>query len=112
MGVHFWLRLKPFYPRLQPYLYAAVLLLPVLSLNGFASAGRAVEALVQDPEWFDAVRRAVQWPGAEEAAWAFRARDASLAALVALLLLALGARLPRAVLARRRGVIRLTYPGR
>ena len=43
---------------------------------------------------------------------AFRVRDASLAAPVALLLLALGARLPRAVLARRRGVIRLTYPGR
>ena len=103
MGLYFWLRLKPFYPRLQPYLYAAVLLLPMLSLSGFASAGRAVEALVQDPVWFASVRQAVQWPGAEEAAWAFRVRDTSLTGLAALLLLALGARLPRALLARRRG---------
>ena len=99
MGVHFWLRLKPFYPRLQPYLYGAVLLLPVLSLSGFASARRAVEVLVQDPDWFASVRHAVQWPGPEQAAWAFRVRDASLTGLAALLLLALGA-------------VRLTYPGR
>ena len=32
MGLHFWLRLKPWYPRFVPYLYGAAPLLPVLAL--------------------------------------------------------------------------------
>ena len=39
VGLHFWLRLRAWYARAVPYLYAAALLLPVLSLLGFAAAG-------------------------------------------------------------------------
>lgn len=42
IGLHFWLRLRAWYPKVLPYLYAAALLLPVLSLLGFAESGLEV----------------------------------------------------------------------
>src|SRR5258706_5782393 len=38
-GLHFWLRLKPWYPNVQPAAFAAALLIPALALAGFAAAG-------------------------------------------------------------------------
>jgi adenylate cyclase len=38
-GLHFWLRLKRWYPRAQQYLFAAAVLTPALALAGFTSAG-------------------------------------------------------------------------
>lgn len=42
VGLHFWLRLKPWYRAAQWVLYAAAILVPVLSYAGFAVAGRGV----------------------------------------------------------------------
>ena len=39
VGLHFWLRLRAWYPKAVPYLYAAALLIPVLSLLGFTMSG-------------------------------------------------------------------------
>jgi len=44
VGLHFWLRLKPWYPRALPLLYPAALLLPLLGLLGFWRAGLDVLA--------------------------------------------------------------------
>jgi adenylate cyclase len=38
-GIHFWLRLKSWYPRAQPFLFAAAVLVPAMALAGFVSAG-------------------------------------------------------------------------
>ena len=38
-GIHFWLRLKSWYPRAQQYVFAAAVLVPALALAGFVSAG-------------------------------------------------------------------------
>jgi len=38
-GIHFWLRLKSWYPRAQQYLFSAAVLIPALALAGFVSAG-------------------------------------------------------------------------
>jgi adenylate cyclase len=38
-GLHYWLRLKQWYQNFQPLAFAIALLLPALSLAGFASAG-------------------------------------------------------------------------
>lgn len=40
IGLHFWLRLKSWYRAAVPYVYAAMVLIPALSLLGFASVGR------------------------------------------------------------------------
>ena len=50
VGLHFWLRLKAWYPRAVPYLYAAALLLPVLSLLGFTAAGLEVRRQILEED--------------------------------------------------------------
>ena len=44
LGIYFWLRLKPWFPRFALLLYTGALLVPVLALLGFAQAGKAVAA--------------------------------------------------------------------
>src|SRR2546430_1416730 len=51
IGLWFWLRLKPWYRRWQPILYAFALLLPTLAILGFFEGGRQVMALSEDPAW-------------------------------------------------------------
>jgi adenylate cyclase len=38
-GIHYWLRLRPWYRNAQPLAFAVALLVPALALAGFASAG-------------------------------------------------------------------------
>ncbi|RCW82309.1 adenylate/guanylate cyclase domain-containing protein [Phyllobacterium bourgognense] len=40
IGVHFWLRYRPWYDKAAPFLLTFAILLPVLALLGFASTGR------------------------------------------------------------------------
>ena len=54
IGLHFWLRIRPWYAAVQPYAFAAALLLPAVSLAGFLAAGREVARLAADPDWLAA----------------------------------------------------------
>jgi hypothetical protein len=52
IGLHFWLRLRRWYPRYAPMLYGVALLLPVSALLGFTQAGREIDYLIaRDPNW-------------------------------------------------------------
>jgi adenylate cyclase len=51
IGLHFWLRMKPFYKRLAPFLLAAAVLVPTLSLLGFYQGGQMVTSDADDPDW-------------------------------------------------------------
>jgi adenylate cyclase len=51
IGLHFWLRVRPWYARMQPAALVIAVLLPVLSLLGMIEAGRQVIALAADPNW-------------------------------------------------------------
>jgi adenylate cyclase len=110
IGLRFWLRLKPWYPRWQPLLYALALLVPTLALLGYVEAGREVAAAAQDPAWvtaLDARHPAAQ--GAERLALEqlkIGLRAGFALALVAVLL----ARLARRHIQRARGLLRLYYP--
>ncbi|MFM7346840.1 MAG: 2Fe-2S iron-sulfur cluster-binding protein, partial [Tagaea sp.] len=53
VGVHYWLRLKPFHARWQPVLAAAAVLLPVLALLGLLSGLREASQLLADPAFRD-----------------------------------------------------------
>lgn len=55
VGLHFWLRLKPWYPKAVPVLYPAAVLLPLLALLGFWRAGFEVQALAADLAWIEGV---------------------------------------------------------
>jgi adenylate cyclase len=62
MGLHFWLRLKLWYSRLAPGLFALALLLPVLALLGFTQAGREVARLAEQSGWVQQTLRAANVP--------------------------------------------------
>ncbi len=102
VGLHFWLRLKSWYRRALPVLYALAVLLPVLALLGFARAGTQVLALATDPDvrsailsgWTDAPREGRRFILALE--------PKVLWAMGALLMLVLAAREIRRRLRRRR----------
>ena len=55
IGLHFWLRLKPWYPpRDRLSSMPRRCLVPVLALLGFAAGGREVARLAADPAWLNA----------------------------------------------------------
>jgi adenylate cyclase len=46
-GLHYWLRLRPRYPNVQPAAFAAALLIPALALAGFAAAGSNLMPVIE-----------------------------------------------------------------
>ena len=110
IGLHFWLRLRPWYGRVAPILLGCALLLPVLALLGFSQAGHEVSNLIsRDPNWTERVLAAAKVPPRSQREVLYRIDDAiivSFAALVALTLLARGARYAY----ERRSRIRIAYP--
>ena len=54
IGLHQWLRLRPWYGRARPWLLAAALLLPSLALSGFAGVGKQIAVWAQDEAWMAA----------------------------------------------------------
>ena len=57
LGVHFWLRLKPFYPRVKDLLLSIAVLLPALALLGYYQGGQRTLVSVQDPHGWRAISR-------------------------------------------------------
>jgi len=56
MGLHFWLRLKDWYRKWTPVLYAIAILLPVLAFLGFARVGRELTLVYErTPEFLERV---------------------------------------------------------
>jgi adenylate cyclase len=111
IGLHYWLRFRPWYPRAAAWLLAAALLLPAAALAGFVAGGREVLALARTPGWADILTRQTHPPGAAEAAELVRVRSGFLDAYLGALLVVVTARGVRALWQRRRSV-RIAYPGR
>src|SRR5438132_2246847 len=110
IGLWFWLRLKPWYPRWQPILYAFALLMPTLAILGALEGGRQVMALVEDPAWVAQFAQDHPRPAPADAAFLDDLVVWVRCAFVAALLAVLAARMARWYWERRRGVVRLTYP--
>jgi adenylate cyclase len=110
IGLYYWLRLRPWYPRYAAALYALALLLPVLALLGFTHAGREIDYLIaRDPNWIEQLYRStnVLRPGQGEDLVSFR--DGIIYGFWACLGAVLLARAGRHAYQRRRRV-RITYP--
>jgi adenylate cyclase len=110
IGLWFWLRLKPWYPRWQPILYAFALLMPTLAILGALEGGRQVMALAQDPAWLAQLARDHAPAAPADAAFIDQLVVWVRYAFVAALLAVLAARMVRWYWQRRRGIVRLTYP--
>ena len=68
IGLHYWLRIRPWYPKAVPALYSIALLLPVLALLGFVQGGLQVIALAETPMWLESYKQTIDYPDA--AGWA------------------------------------------
>src|ERR1700756_2650809 len=51
IGIHMWLRLRLFYPRLRETLLSIAVFLPALALLGYYQGGERIRQLIQDPLW-------------------------------------------------------------
>jgi adenylate cyclase len=108
IGLHMWLRMKPFYRRAAPFLFALAVLLPSLAMLGVYQGGRGVvdsdsvewraENLSEDKIGTDAQHDTIDL-----------AVDYSLIGYLALIALVLMARGVRALHERRGGMINLSY---
>lgn len=110
IGVYYWLRLKQLPERLWPFLFGAALLLPMLAMMGYLSGGRAVRLLMQQPDWLEAFRAGLNWPGAAAGDFGMRNVDLAYQGMIALLALGLAGRLLAALLRRRHGIVTVSYP--
>ena len=110
IGAYYWLRLKQISERLWPVLFGLALLLPMLATMGYLSAGRAVLLAMQQPEWLDAFRAGLNWPGPMANDFGMRNVDYAYQGMIGLLALGLLGRMLAALLRRRRGIVTVSYP--
>jgi adenylate cyclase len=113
IGLHFWLRLRPRYRRVAPWLFLMAVLIPVLGLLGFVAGAREVVARAAlDPTWLPALAQAQAWPDSAVVASVYALERRLVGGFVLLLLALVAADLARALLTRRRNRVRVTYEGR
>ncbi len=68
-GLHFWLRIRPWYQRIFPAALVAVVLTPLLALLGFAEAGVSVGLRARaNPAWLQEIK-VKRTPATPEKAW-------------------------------------------
>jgi adenylate cyclase len=110
IGLHFWLRLRSWYPRLLPLFFGFALLLPLLALLGFAEAGREISELIaRDPSLFNRILFDANVPDSQERQFLALVQNRIREGFAATLALVLLARAVRHAY-QRRNRVRITYP--
>ncbi|MGJ4929077.1 adenylate/guanylate cyclase domain-containing protein [Bradyrhizobium sp. HKCCYLS2038] len=109
IGLHFWLRLKPFYKRAAPWLLACAVLIPTLALLGFYRGGRDVIAASATPQWRAENLSQKQTGTAAEQAKLETIMNGFLIGYLGLIGIVLAARGARALHERRGGLLTLSY---
>jgi len=110
LGLHFWLRVRPWYARWREWALIVAVLVPVLSLLGAAEGARQIAALAADPAWQTNAFAAMRPPNLETGALLDQIGDALLWFFAAALAGVLAARAVRRLWQRRHGVVRISYP--
>ncbi len=110
VGLHFWLRLKFWYPRWLPMLYPIAVLLPLLALLGFIRAGLEVDQLAVTPGWVELLFAPITNADPQRLALLGEIKFVALTIIWGLLFLVLAARWIRYAYYNRHGAYRLCYP--
>ncbi len=108
IGLHTWLRLKPWYVAHQQAAFAAALLVPTLALAGFVATGVRVRAMAADQAWLDQVLAEAHFRP-ELLQLIFDWQYVAQFTFIALLVLILAARALRAWIRARPGAAKLYY---
>ncbi len=110
IGLHFWLRFRPWYQTARPWLLATAVMLPGLALAGFNLGGREVQAIVMhDPAWIERIAAEQNWPDETAYAWVFRTERLILWGFSFLAAAVFVGRLARSWRERSAGKIRILY---
>lgn len=112
IGVHFWLALKPAYPRFRNVLLAFAVLLPTLALLGYFQGGRKVLIDAGDLAWRAQELTPAHVGTPDENNWLMAVHAESLAALAAIILATAFSRRLRLWAEQYIGSIAFTYPDR
>src|SRR5216683_2601502 len=110
IGLHFWLRVRPWYARLQAPALTVAVLVPVLSLLGMIEAGRQVATLAADPGWAAKAFAKMTLPSPDAARILDQITDILTWFFAGAVAAVLAARLVRRGWQRRRGLVRIGYP--
>ena len=110
IGIHFWLRTKPWYPHWRPLFFGFALLLPALALAGYVTAGNQIVHAAKDPDY---VKLSLDDANLTEETLAgiWRIAGIGLGLHLGLVLLPFAARGVRSWHYRRRRPPMLTHPG-
>ena len=111
IGLYYWLHLKPGLPRFLPVLFALAVLVPVLALLGFVSAGREIEILAREADWAQEISTRMNWPQAGTIALVGDLQAAVWAFVATTIILVFAAKGMRALWTVRRGTVTITFPG-
>ncbi|MDH3670098.1 MAG: 2Fe-2S iron-sulfur cluster-binding protein [Gammaproteobacteria bacterium] len=110
VGMHFWLRIKPWYERLVPYLFGLAVLLPAIALLGFVRAGLESDELITDPDAVSAIFAGWNAATPKQQALIIGLEAKVLASLVLVLLGVLVARRIRHLLIDRHSSYGISHP--
>ncbi len=110
MGLHYWLRIRPWYGRWREVTLTGAVLVPVLSLLGTIEAGRQVIALAADPAWPATAFAPLRLPTPETEATLGMIANGLTWFFAATIIAVLLGRVLRVAWRRRHGVIRISYP--
>ena len=108
IGMHVWLRLKPWWRQSLPYLIAVATLVPAFALSGFVTEGRRMRALFADPAARAEAMAAFNWPDAATFEVLIDLSRLGLWIFLGLLTLATMVHFGRRILRRRR-TVRIRY---
>lgn len=109
LGLHFWLRLKPWYDDALPYLYTIALALPILALSGFINGANEVEDLYADAAWREAFFANLDLPE-NLVSWVYTTRDVGLRGMIVALFILGISRVFWVVHYKRKKLVTISYP--
>ena len=110
IGMHFWLRFRPWYARVQLFLLMAALFLPAAALAGFHLGGREVQAIIMlDPDWLPRIAREQRWLDEQDRGWIYQVENRVLGGFLLLLALIVAARMIRLWRERAAGKVQIRY---
>jgi adenylate cyclase len=110
IGLHFWLRIRSWYRRVQPVFLILAMLLPGAAIAGFALGGREVQAIIaNNSDWLAATAKEQNWPNEAVQTWMFTTEEWIVAGFSLALVSIVLARLVRRWLERKSGRVQLRY---
>jgi adenylate cyclase len=110
IGMHFWLRLKPWYPTALPWLFGMSVLMPVIAVTGFLRAGIELQKMAAaTPGLMERIFAPITRSGLPIVEMVYDAEAVMTTAGIALVVVILLARIIRRLWRNKHGSYRITY---